>query len=290
MKDATQKIADLEKAIQSTSSGDAESTELTRLRFHIDAVEKKLRKYASHCQHLEEERARLTHVLRGAKLPGVDPEDLSRSIVNICDKVASLEEQYKTSERSGHDAKLVDQFKLQIASLESRLKESLSEVSCSRAVEQRLKVEISTLQQEQETLRKSLSEARHSSDSLLSDSARKLRFLEKENLQLMSDLKVMRKDLQNANAKISMLEIQQMNTTTIASSNIPHLASHKLPPHPQAPRADFCATIDKENEANRTSVKQRSPGIRETENQAKPLNSLLESTGNEENTQECAQS
>lgn len=277
-------------AIRSTSSGDAESTELTRLRFHIEAIEKKLRKYASHCQHLEEERARLTHVLRGAKLSDVDPEDLSRSIVNLCDKVASLEEHYKMSEASNYEVKMVDQLKAQNNSLESRLKESLSEVSSIRAVEQRLKVEISVLQQEQETLRKTISKSRHSADSLLSDSARKLRFLEKENLQLMSDLKVMRKDLQNANAKISMLEIKQMNTAGKAPSSVPNLPSYKLPPHPQPARAELHAAIDKENEPSRNIVNAQSPAIKAAEKQAKSFSRLHQSQVDEENTQECAQS
>ncbi|GAX19565.1 centromeric protein E [Fistulifera solaris] len=278
LKAAQQKIAELEMSLRSTSSGDAESTELTRLRFHIEAIEKKLRKYASHCQQLEEERARLTHVLRGAKLSDIDPEDLSRSIVNLCDKVASLEEKYKMSESNHHETKIINQLQAQNASLESRLKESLSEISSVRAVEQRLKVELSVLQQEQEKLRKSLSESRHSADSLMSDSARKLRFLEKENLQLMSDLKTMRKDLQNANAKISMLELKHANIPTPAPSSLPSLLSYKLPPKAEV------AAMDKENESTRTNIHAPSPAV------SKPFSRLHNAPVDEENTQECAQS
>ena len=282
MKAAEQKIADLEMAMRSTSSGDAESTELTRLRFHVEAIEKKLRKYASHCQHLEEERARLTHVLRGAKLSDDDPEDLPRSIVNLCDKVASLEEHCKMNESNNHETKVIDQLKAQNNSLESRLKETLTEVSSIRAVEQRLKVEISVLQQEQETLRKSLSESRHSSDSLLSDSARKLRYLEKENLQLMSDLKVMRKDLQNANAKISMLEIKHMNTAVKSSPGVPNLPLHKLPPKAAEP----LQAVDKENAPNK-NMAAPSPAVA---NKHHPFGRGSQAAVEEENTQECAQS
>jgi chromosome segregation ATPase len=280
LKAAQQKITELEMSLRSTSSGDAESTELTRLRFHIEAIEKKLRKYASHCQQLEEERARLTHVLRGAKLSDIDPEDLSRSIVNLCDKVASLEEKYKISESIHHETKIIDQLQAQNASLESRLKESLSEVSSVRAVEQRLRAELSVLQQEQEKLRKSLSESRHSADSLISDSARKLRFLEKENLQLMSDLKVMRKDLQNANAKISMLEMKHTNSVTQASSSLANLPSYKLPPKVEV----HSLAMDKENEPTRTNVNSPSPAV------VKPFSRLHNAPVEEENTQECAQS
>ena len=263
-----------------------EDTELTKLRFDKEALENKLRKYASHCQHLEQERANMLHVLRTTKISDLAQNDLGKAIVNLCDKVTSLEEECdslsKSESRASSVVDEVGQLREQNRSLHSQLDESRKKTDRLQRAETEFKEELATLRRELEKLRRDATDSRTSAESIESQKTRQVKYLERENLQLMKDLKTAKKKLQSAKAEINALRLQDSDNTTMELSALKgRLASDVA--------LDAKEELgDKESGANAT----KSPPPRASKSppprNAPGLGQALPSC--DDNTQECKQS
>ena len=220
LRKAEKQIAKLKKGLRGTDSESLENSEITQLRFDREALEKKLRKYASHCQHLENERANIVHVLHTTKIDDIERNDLSKSIISLCDKVASLEEECESFSKAGNSTscsvaeteKLRQKNRLLLTQIDD-LRKNAERLQKS---EYSLSEEIASLRLQQEELQGKAAKAISSHEGVSNEMIlEKIRFLERENLQLHKDLQTTKKKLQGARSEINMLRLQDSDDTTL---------------------------------------------------------------------------
>jgi hypothetical protein len=132
---------------------------------------------------------------------------------------------------------------------------------------------------------------------LENEKSRQVRYLEQENLQLMIDLKAIKKQLQNAKAELNMLRAKALDDDTmdITSSSVapPVSAQSRTKPKVKAERAPPSTPVDKENSENAGRIasaksSKRGWGSSLKSRRTPGLGESLEQS--EENTQECKQS
>jgi hypothetical protein len=78
-----------------------------------------------------------------------------------------------------------------------------------------LKESLTSLRLEQDELRVRADRAQGTAESLENEKSRQVRYLEQENLQLMIDLKAIKKQLQNAKAELNMLRAKALDDDTM---------------------------------------------------------------------------
>lgn len=255
----------------------ANQSELAELRFGKEALESKLRKYAAHCQRLEEEKAEVIGVLRSSN--ALDGDDISRAVVSICDKLASLEQECESFSKSETKATSnfleLENIRTQNLSLRSKLDQLLRK-------EAELKEKLAA--RNRENLK--------ATESTEMERDQEVRFLEQENLQLMTDLKASKKNLQKAKAELTILRLKQTN------GDDRDLRSCSRRPRNKTDGVDSkivhcqATTAEKENTSNHKSVFSSVPKARLGSTRKEPYIPGLgehfpDST---ENTQECKQS
>ena len=293
MKKKDKEIAKLQS--RPSTSDSLEDTELTRLRFDKEALENKLRKYASHCQHLEHERASIFHVLRSTKIDDLEQNDLSRAIVSLCDKVTSLEEEYESLSKSESRAPTshaeMEELQQQNKSLLVQIDDSLKKSEGLEKSKIELANELEYLLSEREQLQRDAMEARASAESVESEKSRQVRYLERENIQLMTDLKAAKKQIQETRAEINVLRLQDSDDTTMeisalkgriaAAAHVGSSVKKKKRQHNES---------EKENGDNDFPIDAASKNekVQQESRRAPGLGEALEL--NEESTQECNQS
>jgi len=168
----------LQAQLGSVESDSVLKTELSELRFDKEALESKLRKFASHCQRLEDEKASTIDALRSCDINFTHEDDINEAIITLCDQLAS-----KSARDSPGES---EHLKQENRSLMSKL-ESLSQS------EKQLTSTVTRYQVEIEELKRSMRDSDDDASGVKSQMGRKLRFLEQENLQLMLDVKSSKK-------------------------------------------------------------------------------------------------
>ena len=133
MEKAEGEVANLRVRLSGSAPTDSlEDGSITELRFAKEALETKLRKYLSHCQRLEEEKASVLEVLRSSQQGASFDGDIPKSVVSLCDKLASLEEECETLSKSGNQASFylseVEQLRELNRSLQSQISDSSKRV------------------------------------------------------------------------------------------------------------------------------------------------------------------
>jgi hypothetical protein len=199
------KNAKLEEVLRSQQT-DGENAEITQLRFHIEACKSKLRKYATHCQKLEEERAGILHALRSTKIRGIEESDFSNSIVSLCDRVTSLEEECASHSKTGNRAVSLSVDLEKLTQVNDSLKK---EVTNSKDRVGRLLRSEGILKDELSSLQRQLTELQQ-----VGGNEDEIRNLKRENLSLMEELKSVKKQLQRAKTETRMFHLQDSSDTT----------------------------------------------------------------------------
>ena len=195
----------LQAQLGSVESDSVLKTELSELRFDKEALESKLRKFASHCQRLEDEKASTIDALRSCDINFTHEDDINEAIITLCDQLASKSARDSTGES--------ERLKQENRSLMSKL-ESLSQS------EKQLTSTVTRYQVEIEELKRSMRDSDDDASGVKSQMGRKLRFLEQENLQLMLDVKSSKKQLQNAREEVEMLRLNAVDNQTMDFGNI----------------------------------------------------------------------
>jgi len=207
LEQANARIKSLQSQLSSSSSG-PEDSELTKLRFDNEALEKKIRKFAVHCQRLEDDKENIMQTL-GLKKPG---DDISKAIVDLCDKLASLEKECdllaKSESRASGSLVELEQLREKNSSLKSQMAEYQKKIDKLVRAEVERKETVASLRREQEELKELAERARGNAESVESEKEGQLRYLEQENLNLIVDLKAAKKKLQDMKAEINMLRAQ----------------------------------------------------------------------------------
>jgi hypothetical protein len=274
-----------------------EDTELTKLRFDKQALENKLRKFAAHCQRLEDERVGILQVLRSTKSDDIDHDDLEKAIVTLCDKLASLEEECDTLAKSENRASSylieVDTLRAKNSSLKSQVSEFQKKVDKLIRSELEQREVVASLRVELQELRGLADRARGNAESLETEKSGQLRYLELENLQLMVDLKAAKKLLHNTKAELSMLRAQSVDSVLYhnarSSAVEEKLGSSRETAGSKRPRTPANKENSKNDSGNPVSSKaaRTTNSSRETRRAAGLGEAFAAS---EENTQECKQS
>jgi len=285
---AQTEIESLKQDIIAKSSEHSDEAELAELRFHKDAVDKQMRKISYQCQRLEDERAQIISVLKASKMDAIDMNDISTCIVRLCDKVASFEE---SNHASSSQNLQIDKLKKQNKSLEQQVSELRSANGQVIRAESALREELASLRQEETRLKQLLDDARRSAEL---DSNNKVRYLEKENLKLMTDLKNKSKQLQTASARIKVLEMREIDNDTAKANAM--VTSSSSDSRREVEKSTPLTPYNKENVTNKSydtvtnSSKRQQHSGAEIRNRSVP--GLGESSGkvNDDNTQECRQS
>jgi hypothetical protein len=234
------------------------NSELSSLQFDKEALENKLRKFASHCQSLEDERVTILQVLRSAVPLQAEDDDIEKAIVVLCDKLASLEKECES------------------------MSESRKSVSTSFLATDNFRSQNLSLQKQDNELRQ------------------QIRCLEQENLKLIVDLRALKKQLQNTNSQLNVLQMQSSGnlTNNLTSTRSPVVSNKR-----RSAQKDTCSAskrartvASKENERNESAQlpisknsasKQQLASSQKTP-RATGLGEASDAT--EENTQECIHS
>jgi chromosome segregation ATPase len=162
--------------------------ENANLRFEKEALDKKLRKYAAHCQSLGDERVRILHVLQTAKcVAEIDENDIEKAIVLICDKLSLLEQaESRATQEAG-------KLRLQIATMTQKLRESSELNQKTRQSEDDHRAQLSLLNNKLQEHQNSVAHTRQ---------------LEAENVELHDDLKAAKQQSYSLKAEISRLKTE----------------------------------------------------------------------------------
>lgn len=274
-----------------------EDTELTKLRFDKQALENKLRKFAAHCQLLEDERVSILQVLRSTKPDVVDHDDIGKAIVTLCDNLASLEDECnqlaKSEDRASSSLIEVSSLRAQMSSLKSQVfefEQEISKLSRSKVEQEELIASLKVALQEQRALG---DHARQNAERLEAEKCNQVRYLEQENLQLMVDLKDAKKQLHKTKAELSILRAQCCASVEYSSAR-PVPTEEKLSTNRENAGSNRPKTPAKNgNQNGKENPVSSSKAVRATRSargtrRAAGLGEAF--AASEENTQECKQS
>lgn len=180
-------------------------TEASELRFDKEALESKLRKFAAHCQRLEDDKAGAIDALRSCDIDVEQEGDINDAIISLCDKLAS---------KSGREFNAeIDRLQQDNKTLQARIERltKADEVVAKKA---------DGYQREIKDLKRTMTDKNDDVSGARSEMSRKLRFLEQENLQLMLDVKSTKKQLQTAREELEMLRMNVADSTTMDFNSV----------------------------------------------------------------------
>eukprot|EP00977_Amphora_coffeiformis_P003807 scaffold765_cov160-Amphora_coffeaeformis.AAC.8 len=278
------RVAEQTLAELAASGGEGHSAEATKLKFDKEALESKLRKYATHCQRLEEERDSVRTVLRTSKIPGADSSSVSDIVVTLVDRLTSLEEECDSLSRSENQA---NSFLVEIENLRQHNKDLRTNLSeANKKLDQLSRMEIQynetkrALNAQKESNQKELTKLRAESGEQIRKLSRKIQRLESEYLQIIQDHKAKKEEAAKYKSELNAIRLRSPSVTASGPTV-------KTGPSP--------LVQSKENSEN-TSVQLESGArpprpvlsARKRRHRTAGLGEALEE--NNENTQECAQS
>ena len=201
-------IKTLQQQLSLTSNIGPEGSELTKLRFDNEALERKVRKFAVHCQNLEDEKENIIQAL-GLKRP---EDDISEAIFNLCDKLASLESECaatsKTESQVSATLLEINQVREKNSTLRSQISDYHKKIDKLVRKEGEHNDLVASLRRELEELRLLADSARGNAESMETVKGTQLRYLQQENSMLMAEVKAAKKQVTQMKAEIKILRSQ----------------------------------------------------------------------------------
>ena len=198
------------------SSAAASATADAKLREEKEALEKKLSKYVRHTQSLEEAQAEIIDTLKtlgDAEIAADVEKDVAGAVIALTEKLRAcddeIEELSEAAQSSQQHLVELQRVKEEKAKLERSLKRANGDGG--RVAE--LEEHISALEEERAELQELARNAKASSNSVVEEQSRQVRYLEQENLTLHSELKQAKKDLAAAKANAMSAPIIGRSTT-----------------------------------------------------------------------------
>lgn len=188
---------------------------MASMKFAKEALETKLRKYAAHCQYLENEKASIMDALASVDGCNVHDGDISSAIVALCDKHSSLEEECEAlmnaEKRASSHLSELDHLRETNSQLQSTASDAERKIAKLTQAEAELTRKLNDAKDKVASLRSerdSLKAERGSVADLESEKSRRVRYLEQENLQLMLDLKNAKKQLKSTRAQLDAMRMK----------------------------------------------------------------------------------
>ena len=313
LREAAKEIAALQ-ALNGGSGTRRNGDEVASLTFAKDALETKLRKYASHCQRLESDKATIIDALKSCNRSNIVDGDLAGAIVTLCDHFSSLEEECdalsNAEDRASSYLMEIEKIRDQMTSQQNEMATFQEKIAglvkseadlIGRLNEARDK--ITELCNERDQLMGAAKNQRGCANEKETETTRQVKYLETENLQLMLDLKATKKQLQSIRSEMDMLRMKSMIEIEDLQSFRRQPGKDLLSPEPESFVLDSISACDKENVNNSTyescvkksvpgSVSKRFLGNRSGSKakRARRTSGLGESGVDEDNTQNCQQS
>lgn len=203
LKKTKEEVAELRQKLDQ-----ANVPETAKLEFEKNALDSQLRKKSKECRDLEEEKNRFLKVLQKNKRScSTDSSNIVKAIVSLCDHAASLEKECDSFANGGNrnDLEIVKQENSVLRSQLSQCKQMMEEES--RRSESAYNAGI--------------------------DNNQRVHYLEKENLQLLKDLKEEKLKSKQARREANILRIKGPEDTG-ATTN-PNKNHNKEPPQQSLP-------------------------------------------------------
>lgn len=176
----------LQTKMSSMGSEADTSSEISELRFDKEALERKLRKFATHCQQLEDDKAGIVDALGSCNID-VRDGDITEAVIQLCDEKTSIQEALEKQKSN----KAFEKEKKSLQRNIEKLTEKLGQLEHENV---ELEAQLQNAEKEMAT--------GHSEEH-----REKLRFLEQENLQLMQDVKSTKRQLQAAREEVVTLRM-----------------------------------------------------------------------------------
>lgn len=262
----------------------------SEIRFEKEALETKVKKLVVKCQRLEDEKSGVMRIVRAAR--GGTSDDLPKAIVNLCDRVASLEEACAGNERKSNaqDERISSLLETN-AKLTAQASEHTQKVE---SLQKGHKKQLLALQSDLEASRQEADEK-----------SRELQTLQRESLQLHQDLKQQKKELIRTKEEVNVLRVQSsvaatpmhlkhskplLNRDNMGTSQKTPSSAMK-PSHPKVgtiTRRDNSVKVETTSRGGLSSSPTRSPAP--SQRGSKKVPGLGEAGINDENTTECTQS
>jgi len=189
----------LESSGSQSSGSQSSSLEVDNLRSDKKALEKKLRKYVTHCQSLMDDKASMMDALNSCNIPVESDSDPNDAVIALCDKYREVK---RSQGSSKGDAMLADLEKKNVA-LVAKIKEM-------EDIDRKFTVRAAQYQKEIELVKGSLRDAKEDLEETKSAAKREISTLKEEALQAICEKKAAKKKLQNVQAE---LEIMRMNAS-----------------------------------------------------------------------------
>ena len=273
------RVAEQTLAELSATGSSGHTAEVTKLKFDKDALESKLRKYATHCQRLEEERDSVREVLRSKKVDKIDSSSIADIVVTLVDRLTSLEEECDALSRTESQASSflveIENLRQHNRTLQAQAADARRNSDQSSRSEIQLKETIRMLKQQVEASQKEIRDAQMCTAEVERKLNRGIQRLEHENLQILQDLKAKKEELAKCKAQLNAMRLRSSASTPGKSLEAP-------------------VSQSKENVENRVRESSSRPprGSAMKVPRRRPtvpgLGEALEE--NHENTQECKQS
>jgi len=199
----------------------------------MDLLETKLRKYATHCQHLEAEKTSIADILKACVNEQIDQpeENIAEAVAYVCDKLKSTEEECIALANS--EGKIVscmmelDRLRGDKTNLEQNLSETHNEVVSLRESKNDLKKNLQStekkmisLEKQRNELQKMVRNAKGNAADLKEEKGRQVRYLEQENLQLMQELKHAKKEVQKVRTEFEAFRDEETYNSVLDSKKV----------------------------------------------------------------------
>lgn len=190
-----------ESSVKPDDNREILNRDIINLKDRNHALEKKLKKYLSHCASLEEERATVLEVIKSC-VPGKSSKDLNTAIIALCEKVNSLEDECSIQDEAKRKATVylneLEHLKEKLNELELKYSESENRISVLSRSEKDLQIKLKYTREELLSLRQKHDDTERSTQESENDKSRQISYLERENLQLHKELKAAKGLLRNA--------------------------------------------------------------------------------------------
>lgn len=285
---ANMRIKSLQLELSLSTHTVPEDSEITKLRFDNEALEGQVRKFALHCQQLEDEKENIIQAL-GLKRNG---DDISKAIFNLCDKVSSLESecgataQFEVKQLRENNSSL----KTQISVYQNKIDKMVREEAGHRDL-------VAALRRERDELKRVADCARGNVENVEMENSSQLRYLQQENSTLMADVKAAKKQMAQMKAEIKVLREASASEFVLSSTH--QSKESKALSHPQSRSTPIrhetkTPAKNQENAANKTNDPTTSKTPRTITSSTRRnkhhigLGKAFAAT--DQNTQECKQS
>jgi len=181
-----------------------------------NALETKLRKYATYCQKLEKEKNQIVESIKSVVAEDISfciEDDVPSAVSQLCEKLGATEDvdsALLSAEKQSHDHILnIDYLKTEIKSLQDKI-QNLNDLTLrqKKDLDDSL-LQLSKIKKENNALNGELKNMKNEVHTSQIDQSKQVRYLEKENLQLMSDLKKFKSLAQTAKSELDWIKSEQ---------------------------------------------------------------------------------